>query len=205
MALGATAIIGTTIEIIRHTLPLRNATAIARAMTESKTILAALGTMPGIYFGNMNDKIKQLLDTAEKVDGISKIKWRIQNRDLLRKQRKIELKRLMENDQQNSIDWLIEKFSRVLAKTDFTDEQNFYMIKYIEQAREMYQDEIEALIIKQCAEESTSEAHKKEIHRQQIIAAYKAAMHTQYLESHTLTRYGYIHKAEQYYNETYNK
>ena len=91
-----------------------------------------------------------------------------------------------------------------MAKTDFTDEQNFYMIKYIEQAREMYKDEIEALIIKQCAEQSTSEAHKKEIHRQQIIAAYKAAMHTQYLESHTLTRYGYIHKAEQYYNETYN-
>ena len=75
--------------------------------------------------------------------------------------------------------------------------------KQLEQAKEMYHDEIEALIIKQCAEQSTSEAHKKEIHRQQIIAAYKAAMHTQYLESHTLTRYGYIHKAEQYYNETY--
>ena len=47
----------------------------------------------------MNDKIKQLLSTAEKVDGISKIKWRIENRELLRKQRKIELKILMEKDQ----------------------------------------------------------------------------------------------------------
>ena len=47
--------------------------------------------------------------------------------------------------------------------------------KQLEQAKEMYHDEIEALIIKQCAEQSTSEAHKKEIHRQQIIAAYKAA------------------------------
>ena len=80
MAPGATAIIGTTIEIIRHTSPLRNATAIARAMTESKTISDHLGIMPGIYFGKMNDKVKQLLSTAQKVDGISKIKWRIENK-----------------------------------------------------------------------------------------------------------------------------
>ena len=98
-------------------------------------------------------------------------------------------------EKQNSIDWLIEKFY---------NNEGMITTKQLEQAKEMYHDEIEALIIKQCAEESTSEAHKKEIHRQQIIAAYKAAMHTQYLESHTLTRYGYIHKAEQYYNETYN-
>ena len=98
MAPGATAIIGTTTGIIRLTLPLRNAIAIARAMTESKTIQDHRVIMPGIYFGNMNDKIKQLLATAEKVDGISKIKWRIENRELLRKQRKLELKKLMEND-----------------------------------------------------------------------------------------------------------
>ncbi len=98
MALGATAIIGTTIEIIRHTSPLRNATAIARAMMESKTISDHRVTMPGIYFGNMNDKIKQLLATAEKVDGLANIKWRIENRELLRKQRKLELKILMEKD-----------------------------------------------------------------------------------------------------------
>ena len=150
--------------------------------------------MPGIYFGNMNDKIKQLLATAYKVDIMPKLKWRIENRELLRKQRKIELKRLMNNDQQNSIDWLIDKFY---------NNEGMITTKQLEQAKEMYHDEIEALIIKQCAEQSTSEAHKKEIHRQQIIAAYKAAMHTQYLESHTLSRFGYIHKAEQYYNETY--
>lgn len=144
----------------------------------------------------MNDKIKQLLATAYKVDAIGKLKWRIENREALREQRKIELKRLMNNDQQNSIEWLIQK----CAYSDLRPEL-WEIIK--QQAREMYHDEIEALIIKQCAEESTSEAHKKEIHRQQIMAAYKAAMHTQYLESHTLTRYGYIHKAEQYYNETY--
>ena len=151
MAPGATAIIGITTVTIRHTSPLRNATAIARAMMENKTISDHRAIMPGIYFGNM--------------------------------------------EKQNSIDWLIEKFY---------NNEGMITTKQLEQAKEMYHDEIEALIIKQCAEESTSEAHKKEIHRQQIIAAYKAAMHTQYLESHTLTRYGYIHKAEQYYNETYN-
>jgi hypothetical protein len=114
----------------------------------------------------------------------------------------------MENDQQNSIDWLIEKLSRVLAKTDFTDEQNFYMIKYIEQAREMYKDEIEALIIKQCAEQSTSEAHKKEIHRQQIIQTYiDAKMERNIVKKHFayfLKLERVTDKAEQYYNETYN-
>ncbi len=109
----------------------------------------------------------------------------------------------MENDQQNSIDFFWNQLPEILPFTVGT-ETAIKLFEVFEQAKEMYHDEIEALIIKQCAEQSTSEAHKKEIHRQQIIAAYKAAMHTQYLESHTLTRYGYIHKAEQYYNETYN-
>ena len=64
----------------------------------------------------------------------------------------------------------------------------------------------EIVIIKQCAEESTSAAHDKELHRQQIIAAYKAAMHTQYLKSFTMDQQGHvIHKADDYYNKTYNK
>ena len=103
MALGATEIIGTTTVIIRLTSPLRNATAIARAMMENRTISDHRVIMPGIYFGNMNDKIKQLLATAEKVDGISKIKWRIENRELLKKQRKIELKILIEKDKNKNL------------------------------------------------------------------------------------------------------
>jgi hypothetical protein len=43
----------------------------------------------------------------------------------------------------------------------------------------------------------------KIIHELQITSAYKAAMHTQYLESHTVTRYGTIHKADYYYSKTY--
>lgn len=75
----------------------------------------------------------------------------------------------------------------------------------IEEVRlnQAYQDGKDFAIINHLAKESTSAAHNKEVHRQQIIAAYKAAMHTQYLESHTVTRYGTIHKADDYYNKTY--
>jgi predicted amino acid dehydrogenase len=46
----------------------------------------------------MNDKIKHLLSTAYKTDSIAKNKWRIENREQLREQRKKELKELMEKD-----------------------------------------------------------------------------------------------------------
>ena len=46
----------------------------------------------------MNDKIKHLLATAYKTDSIEKNKWRIENREQLREQRKKELKELMEKD-----------------------------------------------------------------------------------------------------------
>ena len=48
----------------------------------------------------------------------------------------------MSNKQQSSIKWLIEKFSSVLGKTYFTDEQNFLLIKYSEQAKAMHKEEI---------------------------------------------------------------
>jgi DNA-binding SARP family transcriptional activator len=46
----------------------------------------------------MYDKIKQLLENAEKTDSLAKLKWRIENREALREQRKKELKELMERD-----------------------------------------------------------------------------------------------------------
>jgi len=51
----------------------------------------------------MNDRIKQLLATAEQSDAIAKNKWRIENREQLRKERKEKLKELMEKDQQQNI------------------------------------------------------------------------------------------------------
>ncbi len=46
----------------------------------------------------MNDKIKELLKNAEQSDSIAKNKWRIENREQLRKERKEKLKELMEKD-----------------------------------------------------------------------------------------------------------
>lgn len=46
----------------------------------------------------MNDKIKNLLATAEKFYGLADIKRRIANREQLRKERKEKLKELIEKD-----------------------------------------------------------------------------------------------------------
>ena len=72
----------------------------------------------------MNDKIKDILsfaykdliDKAYKTDSIAKNKWRIENREQLREQRKKELKELMEKDktmsnnkQQSSVEKLFQE------------------------------------------------------------------------------------------------
>jgi hypothetical protein len=49
----------------------------------------------------MNDRIKHLLATAEKFDGLADIKRRIANREQSRKERKEKLKELMEKDKNN--------------------------------------------------------------------------------------------------------
>ena len=48
----------------------------------------------------MNEKIKKLLENAEQSDAIARNKWRIENREQLRKERKEKLKELMEKDKQ---------------------------------------------------------------------------------------------------------
>ena len=50
----------------------------------------------------MNDKIKDLLAKAYQTDSIAKNKWRIENREQLRKERKEKLKELMEKDKQQT-------------------------------------------------------------------------------------------------------
>ena len=63
---------------------------------------------------------------------------------------------------QTSIDWFIEKLiEHQIIKVNLTSYSDKVKYKHeilLDQAREMYQDEIEAAIIKQCAEESTSAA-----------------------------------------------
>jgi hypothetical protein len=67
----------------------------------------------------MNDKIKELLENAEKTDSLAKLKWRIENREQLRKERKEKLKELMEKDkQQGAVDKakeLIDKMTKPYA------------------------------------------------------------------------------------------
>ena len=69
----------------------------------------------------MNDKIKQLLENAEQSDAIAKNKWRIENREQLRKERKEKLKELMENNkQQTAVEWLWEiAYNRELTVEDW--------------------------------------------------------------------------------------
>jgi hypothetical protein len=69
----------------------------------------------------MNDKIKQLLENAEQSDAIAKNKWRIENREQLRKERKEKLKELMEKDkQQTAVEWLWEiAYNRELTVEDW--------------------------------------------------------------------------------------
>jgi hypothetical protein len=87
----------------------------------------------------MNDRIKQLLATAEKSDAIAKNKWRIENREQLRKERKEKLKELMEKDkQQTSVKWLSEKVLHREWEL-LTQEKKR---KILEQAKEMHKAEI---------------------------------------------------------------
>ena len=61
----------------------------------------------------MNDKIKQFLQNAEQSDAIAKNKWRIENREQLRKERKEKLKELMEKDkQQTAVEWFAKEHKK---------------------------------------------------------------------------------------------
>jgi len=72
----------------------------------------------------MNDKIKQLLENAEQSDAIAINKWRIENREQLRKERKEKLKELMEKDkQQTAVEWFAEMTSKLgYVSTDILEQ-----------------------------------------------------------------------------------
>jgi hypothetical protein len=66
------------------------------------------------------------------------------------------------NKQQTAVEWLSNQSYELFEQ--YSEGQfdritlNILMLSATAEAKEMYQDEIEAAIIKQCAEESTSEA-----------------------------------------------
>ena len=66
------------------------------------------------------------------------------------------------NKQQTAVEWFLDQ---LIEHRIIIVDKTTYKVKYkheilLEQAKEMYQDEMEAAIIKQCAEQSTSEASK---------------------------------------------
>ena len=90
----------------------------------------------------MNDKIKNLLATAYKTDSIAKNKWRIENREQLREQRKRELKELMEKDNEMSnnkqssvVDWIEHQVNQ-RGITHF-----FSLREILQQAKAMHKTE----------------------------------------------------------------
>ena len=90
----------------------------------------------------MNDKIKQLLENAEKSDAIARNKWRIENREQLRKERKEKLKELMEKDkQQTAVEWYIIKRDEIEMKIRLmlicANQYEQELTKADEQAKEM--------------------------------------------------------------------
>jgi len=108
------------------------------------------------------------------------------------------------NKQQTAVEWFFDQLvlNRIIIinGTTYWDKVKTKYEILLEQAREMYQDEIEAAIIKNCATESTSAAHKKEVHRQQIIEAFEKGVQSEFYHQ---TFSAPCKDGEQYYNETY--
>jgi hypothetical protein len=92
----------------------------------------------------MNDKIKDLLSTAYKTDSIAKNKWRIENREQLREQRKKELKELMEKEitmDSGSVQWFFDQLVAnriiVINGSTYWDKVKAKHEMLLEQAKEM--------------------------------------------------------------------
>jgi hypothetical protein len=86
----------------------------------------------------MNDKIKQLLENAEQSDAIAKNKWRIENREQLRKERKEKLKELMEKDkQQTAVPIGIATYDNVEWVYQFNDDNPILISKPIGGEKEL--------------------------------------------------------------------
>ena len=87
----------------------------------------------------MNDKIKQLLENAEQSDAIAKNKWRIENREQLRKERKEKLKELMGKDKQQTA---VEQFAIALYENGFLTGNGDEIQELLEQYKEMEKEKM---------------------------------------------------------------
>jgi predicted GTPase len=89
----------------------------------------------------MNDKIKKLLENAEQSDAIAINKWRIENREQLREERKEKLKELMEKDKQQTA---VEQFLNAIKDQILLSKEHLEMIEsYADQCKEIEKERIE--------------------------------------------------------------
>jgi len=87
----------------------------------------------------MNDKIKQLLENAEQSDAIARNKWRIENREQLRKERKEKLKELMGKDKQQTA---VEQFAIALYENGFLTGNGDEIQELLEKSKEMEKEKM---------------------------------------------------------------
>jgi hypothetical protein len=80
------------------------------------------------------------------------------------------------------------------------DQYRKQLIALENKAREMYQDEIEPAIIKDCATESTSAAHKFSVFRDQIIEAFDQGVIAEF--THQVSGAPET-SGQEYFNQTY--
>jgi hypothetical protein len=108
------------------------------------------------------------------------------------------------NKQQTAVDWFFDQLVAnriiIINGTTYWDKVKTKYEILLEQAREMYQDEIEAAIIKDCATESTSAAHKFSVFRDQIIEAFDQGVIAQF--THQVSGAPET-SGEEYFNQTY--
>jgi hypothetical protein len=108
------------------------------------------------------------------------------------------------NKQQTAVEWFsvrrdvleIEVRLGKLSPIEYAEE----LTKAEQQAKEMYQDEIEAAIIKDCATESTSAAHKFSVFREQIIEAFDQGVIAEF--THQVSGAPET-SGQEYFNQTY--
>jgi len=91
---------------------------------------------------------------------------------------------------------LIQYETREISLIDYSNAHE----ELIKKSEEMYQDEIEAAIIKNCATDSTSAAHKFSVFRDQIIEAFDQGVIAEF--THQVTGAPET-SGQEYFNQTY--
>ena len=111
---------------------------------------------------------------------------------------------IIEAPKQTSIDWFFDQLvlNRIIIinGTTYWDKVKTKYEILLEQAKEMYQDEIEAAIIKNCATESTSAASKFSVFRDQIIEAFDQGVIAEF--THQVSGAPET-SGQEYFNQTY--